>query len=385
MILLHRGGKVLSLNVICETTGFLWLMYFVNLFRKLIFIFLPIVLIFVTIVNIYHALINKEIEYRDILNTFGKKIIAIVIIFFIPIFVDLVMSLTSYKVKDSYKSCLSNGTIEKINYYSGVEAKVNDVKELINNVRNIPTVENLERAENALEGLYGVANGSIIEDLEYSLASIRTKVTTTNSDLNCLLMGGQIENDTCVFTTNNRNNMQIEKFNDNDYYIINTKENIKTYYEYIQKNRIGQDQGSMVYYDQCLCFCEEHAYSLMNGNTHKPAAAIAHFYYSGFVKAYDNDDKSKILNIVYSELTNNKPVILMVNGNRDGTSRHYVTVIGYRSTVTSAANLQDTDLLFIDSYDAKIKKLNAFGTSRFMTTGAKCHKDYSGYQVYTLI
>ena len=154
----------------------------------------------------------------------------------------------------------------------------------------------------------------------------------------------------------------------------------------VESKHICQDQkNGTVYYDQCLCFAEEHMHALTTGDTHKSSSEIKEFYYSGFVKAYDNDDKTSILKIVYSELVSNKPIILQVNGNRNGTSRHYVVVIGFKSTVKNADNLKPSDFLIIDSYDGKVEELHEDGTSRFMTTGAKCKKDYSGYQIYSLI
>ena len=41
------------------------------------------------------------------------------------------------------------------------------------------------------------------------------------------------------------------------------------------------------------------------------------------------------------------------------------------------------DLLIIDSWDGKIESMDG-EKSRFMTTGAACHKDYSGYRLRVL-
>ena len=77
---------------------------------------------------------------------------------------------------------------------------------------------------------------------------------------------------------------------------------------------------------------------------------------------------------------NGKPVVLQVNGNKAGTSRHFVTVVGFKDGVVSGSTLQETDLLIVDSWDGELESMDT-EKSRFMTTGAACHKDYSGYRL----
>ena len=386
---------MLIANVICETSSILRILYFLTLARKLLFIVLPIVLIVKIVIKAYKNILNTNGEYKEDLKLVGKKILALVIIFFVPTIVNLTISLLGGEIKDTYKACFDNATVSKINYYKGVEAKVNEVKDLIFNVKSAPTKENLERATNAVSTLYGVANGSIIEDLEYELGTIRSKVTMSEAEFICKSKAGTYINGECTYPKPGSNNTAIVNANGlvsytfkskNDYLVINDKISIVDYMKIVESKHICQDQkNGTVYYDQCLCFAEEHMHALTTGDTHKSSSEIKEFYYSGFVKAYDNDDKTSILKIVYSELVSNKPIILQVNGNRNGTSRHYVVVIGFKSTVKNADNLKPSDFLIIDSYDGKVEELHEDGTSRFMTTGAKCKKDYSGYQIYSLI
>jgi len=388
---------MLTLNVICETSSFLRLLYFLNLAKKLLFIVLPIFLIIAITFKAYKNIINSNGEYKQDLVLVGKKILASVIIFFVPTMVNLIISLFGMETRYNYKTCLSNATISKINYYKEVEAKVDNVKELIYNVKKAPTNENLSLAESAVSELYGVANGSIIEDLEYDLASIRTRVTMSEDEFVCKSKLGTYKDGICTFpkpgsstsTTSlaNTNGLVYYTFkNKNDYLVVNNKISIVDYMKIVTSKHICQDQkNGTVYYDQCLCFAEEHLHALTTGDTHKSSGEVNKSYYSGFVKKYDDNDINKILNIVYSELISNKPIILQVNGNRSGTSRHYVVVIGFKSNVKTSNNLKPSDFLIIDSYDGKVEELHEWGTSRFMTTGAKCKKDYSGYQVYSLI
>ena len=379
-------------NVICETSSFLRVLLFLKVARRLLFMLLPIILIVVISFRTYKNIINQDEDYKQVITNSLKKIGAVVIIFLIPTMVNIVISLGDKTTKDTYKACLANATSEKIEYYSKIEEKVDEVKDLIFQVKSIPTMENLEKAESAVASLYGVANGSIIEDLEFSLASIRSKVTMSDAEFSCKAQGGVYENGNCTFKrptvasggSVSSSGMVYYSFKStNDYLVVNTTLNVANYTKFVEDNRICQDQkNGTIYYDECLCFAEEQVHALTTGDTSKKSFQIPTYYYSNFT-TYSDDDKNKVLNMVYSELISNRPVILHVNGNKNGTSRHYVTVIGFKSTVTSAANFKETDILLIDSYDCQVEQLHEWGTSRFMTTGKKCNKpDYSGYQVY---
>ena len=382
------------LNVICETSFFLRIIYYVEIVRKILFIILPIGLIIMLTVKALKNVIHTNNDWQTELKSVSRKIIAAVIVMLVPVLVNIIILFTGYDIKDTYNTCRNNATIDKIEYYENIEEKVQNVEELINFAKNIPTIENLTKAEIAVSELYGVANGSIIEDLEYSLAEIRTKITMTDDEFKCKAGGGVYIDSKCTYksptsasdSNNNSSGMVYYTYKKtNDYLVVNTKLSVSEYVKYIQSHKICQSQKGFRYGDQCLCFAEEHTHALMTGDTHKKASDVNEYYYSAYFNKYSNDDKSKILNMIYSELISNKPVILQVNGNKNGTTRHYVTVIGFKSTVTSASNLKETDILLIDSDDAKVEQLHTWGKSRFMTTGAKCNKKYTGYQVYMIV
>ena len=80
---------------------------------------------------------------------------------------------------------------------------------------------------------------------------------------------------------------------------------------------------------------------------------------------------------------NGRPVVVQVNGNKQGTSRHFVTVVGFKSSITDPSQLTEKDLLIIDSWDGKTERMDQ-ANSRFFTSGADCHKSYSGYYLRVL-
>ena len=107
------------------------------------------------------------------------------------------------------------------------------------------------------------------------------------------------------------------------------------------------------------------------------------YVFASKFKGFEHDDKQEVLKNVYNEISNGRPCLIQVNGNKAGTSRHYVTVVGFKSSVKSANDLDEDDLLIIDSWDGKLEGVGSNG-ARFMVTGAACKKKYSGYQMYYL-
>ena len=169
---------------------------------------------------------------------------------------------------------------------------------------------------------------------------------------------------------------------DGNWVVAKTVTDLNQYASYVSSARVSQDSDTSKYSDYCLAFAYVHAYDLYNG-TKSSASDAGNYAHAGAFYDYIDDDKSKVLAKVYDEIMNGRPVVIQVNGNKAGTSRHFVTVVGFREGVTSADTLTEKDLLIIDSWDGKVERMDT-ATSRFMTSGADCHKDYSGYRLRLL-
>ena len=172
-----------------------------------------------------------------------------------------------------------------------------------------------------------------------------------------------------------------------EYYLVATKTDVMNFARVVRSNNVSQSHPPG-YRDMCLSFAYYHAYSLYSGvnpSTLKAEDGDDYTYANRF-KDFKNDDKQVVLNKIYEVINAGQPCILHVNGNAQGTSRHYVTVVGYKKTVTSAALLTEDDLLILDSGDAKLERMDTEG-SRFMITGhdtgRKGDKAY-GYRIYIL-
>ena len=178
------------------------------------------------------------------------------------------------------------------------------------------------------------------------------------------------------------NNTYMLNILDGDWVVAKTNQDLLQYASYISSQGVRQNSDTSKYSDYCLAFSYVHAYDLYTG-ARDTAVDAGNYAHAGAFHDYIDDDINKVLSVVYDEIMNGRPVVLQVNGNKKGTSRHFVTVVGFKAGVTSADSLTQQDLLIIDSWDGKIERMDT-DTSRFMTTGAACGKDYSGYRLRVL-
>lgn len=167
-----------------------------------------------------------------------------------------------------------------------------------------------------------------------------------------------------------------------EWVVAKTKYDVLAYEEYIKNNGVKQDSDTAKYGDYCLAFSYVHAYDLYTG-IEENAQAAGNYAHAAEFEDYVSDSKEKVLSKIYDEIMKGKPVVLQVNGNKEGTVRHFVTVVGFKSGVASAENLKESDLLIVDSWDGKVERMDT-SSSRFMTTGKACNKEYSGYRLRVL-
>ena len=165
--------------------------------------------------------------------------------------------------------------------------------------------------------------------------------------------------------------------------VVNTVGDVSTYAKHVAKQKIAQNNNSSIYGGYCLAFSYIHASNMYNGQTNDTAKTALSYKHASEFENYQSDSKSDTLKKVYYEIMNGRPVVMQVNGNKQGTSRHFVTVLGFKDSVTSAETLKEEDLLIMDSWDGNVERMDTNG-SRFMITGADCNKDYSGYYLRVL-
>ncbi len=159
--------------------------------------------------------------------------------------------------------------------------------------------------------------------------------------------------------------------------VVKTPIGVVEYAKFLKNNQVCQNKDTSKYGSACLSFAYTHAWGLYCGNKGVSAEKRSG---GGNFKTLIDDNKQYILNAVYLEIMAGRPCILHVNGNKQGTGRHFVTCIGFKSSVTSGETITEDDLLILDSWDAQIERMDQ-KNSRFMTTGKQCRKSYSGHRI----
>ncbi len=170
---------------------------------------------------------------------------------------------------------------------------------------------------------------------------------------------------------------------DDSWTIATTKVSVPDYEKVVASKKITQNSDTSKYGDYCLAFSYVHAYDLYHGVTSDTAADAGNYKHAGSFESFYSDSKAETLTKIYSEIVNGRPVVMQVNGNTSGTSRHFVTVVGFRNTITDPAALTEKDLLIMDSWDGKVERMDQT-KSRFMTTGKQTGKSYTGYYLRTI-
>ena len=172
-----------------------------------------------------------------------------------------------------------------------------------------------------------------------------------------------------------------------DYLLVSTKNDVIEFAKIVDKSNIAQTHPPG-YGGYCLSFAYYHSYLLYNGsNLNSMTAEEASKYtYAGKFQEFKNDDKQVVLAKIYELIKAGQPLVLHVNGNAAGTSRHYVSVVGFKKNVTSGNTMKEEDLLILDSHSGKLERMDTT-SSRFMITGYATgrtgEKGY-GYQLYIL-
>jgi hypothetical protein len=139
--------------------------------------------------------------------------------------------------------------------------------------------------------------------------------------------------------------------------VINTQNiSVTDFVQYINSYRLYQAQQPK-YDDACLGVAKAYGKKLYL-NT-KLQTNMDDFYGGAYLQ-WDNgissENKDDILRLIYNELIQGKPSVLMVT-TKKGT-RHFATVVGMKDTVTCAEDLKEEDLLIIDSWDGKLEAMD---------------------------
>ena len=131
----------------------------------------------------------------------------------------------------------------------------------------------------------------------------------------------------------------------------------KTYHSVCQA---PNETGTNAYPGKCLNFSYYYVYCLMNGVAEPDLAAGARGATNGkiSVRMKGFKDTRDLLNLAYDLLNSGNPQILMVKAVTHTDSRHFLALVGYKSSVTSRETMTAEDLLLIDSFDGTLESMD---------------------------
>lgn len=167
--------------------------------------------------------------------------------------------------------------------------------------------------------------------------------------------------------------------------IVNTKTSITDYATYAQSSGVKQDANEAKWGGSCMGFAETFGYDMYKGTTHTGTEANA-YKCSSIWKYKEYSNKSDLLATIYNQIKAGKPVVLHVSSKTRTTSRHFVTVVGFKASVSSASSLKESDLLIMDAWDAELERMDGVYPSspRVITTGKQTGRSYDGYYAATI-
>ncbi len=148
------------------------------------------------------------------------------------------------------------------------------------------------------------------------------------------------------------------KFNNGDFYIVDTKIPVEEYAKYVADNKLYQNAGLLG--GQCMLLSQYYASDMLSGKYTSKSTMEGH---GGAPAVKMNEGKtsaveSDVKEYVYSEVNEGNPVVLQVTQiHSDQGARHLVTVVGYASDVKSASDLTPDKILVLDCVDGKLQTL----------------------------
>ena len=410
----------------CEIPSYLRAMYIIKTLLKIVLIVAPLVVIITSIFSFFKLVTSGKVEdLRNAGFSLFRKIIACLCIVMIPSLVSAILNIliNNNTFNEEYAKCMENATLDRINLLEQVEEAYGLANEALAN----PNKESIAKAREALQQIYTTGDEDHVVELLKKLSDAESEASKSETVSGCAKVGGTYDGGYCFVlekieepTTGGEGgsggsggsggagdiggsgdtgssgdsgeSMQFPESGSgtgtkllstlNETWVVpDTKVSVANYYNFIKKTSFAETKNLSRYSDHCLGFAYAHSYGMYTGNTKIGAENGYKYWGASHFTSYVNNDIKMVLKLVYQEINAGRPVVIQVNGNRKGTSRHYVSVVGYKKSVTSADNLTQKDLLIIDSYDGRLERMDT-SSSRFMVTGAACHKSYSGYQAY---
>lgn len=121
--------------------------------------------------------------------------------------------------------------------------------------------------------------------------------------------------------------------------------------------KICQIVGDQTFPDYCMSFAYYYAGCIIKNKTDLVLKDGLKYLTNGAkVRTEQFSTEQGVLRRLYNLLNTGMPQVLMVKATHN--SRHFVTVVGYKSSVKDGNTIRATDLLIIDSHDGKLESMD---------------------------
>ena len=153
--------------------------------------------------------------------------------------------------------------------------------------------------------------------------------------------------------------MRTYTYNGKTFNITNSSISLDDYQAHLQKNGLYQNAGLLG--SRCDMLSGYYAMDLLRGSYTSKSTMEAGSGGSCYNlnRTVSDVNVEPIMQYTYDELSKGNPVVLQVTQKRSNEGlRHFVTVVGYDSGVTSYKDLTPENMLVIDCVDGKIQTLN---------------------------
>ena len=153
--------------------------------------------------------------------------------------------------------------------------------------------------------------------------------------------------------------MRTYTYNGQTFNITNSPINLDDYQAHLQKNGLYQNAGLLG--SRCDMLSGYYAMDLLRGSYTSKSTMEAGSGGSCYNlnRTVSDVNVEPIMQYTYDELNKGNPVVLQVTQKRSNEGlRHFVTVVGYSSGVSSYQDLTPENRLVIDCVDGKIQTLN---------------------------
>ena len=158
-----------------------------------------------------------------------------------------------------------------------------------------------------------------------------------------------------------RDLMRRYEYRGTDYIVVNTEIPIEEFAELTYRTicQAPNETGVNQYDGKCLSFASYYCACLVKGTRELDIRSGKNGKHSGVsISPKKYKELPDLMQRLYTALNTGKPQIIMVEAVIHPKSRHFVTVVGYKASVTSADMLTAEDLLIIDTFDGQLEAMD---------------------------